>query len=73
MFPGEMADRPQLFIQGNFIFKREQLTYHVLSDGTDRYLYGMGRIAQQTPNGLLYFLPDALGMVPYHLYRDSWD
>jgi RHS repeat-associated protein len=35
----------------------------VLSDGTDRYLYGMGRIAQQTPNGLLYFLPDALGTV----------
>jgi RHS repeat-associated protein len=33
----------------------------VLSDGTDRYLYGMGRIAQQTPNGLQYFLPDALG------------
>jgi RHS repeat-associated protein len=33
----------------------------VLSDGTNRYLYGMGRIAQQTPNGLQYFLPDALG------------
>jgi RHS repeat-associated protein len=35
----------------------------VLSDGTNRYLYGMGRIAQQTPNGLQYFLPDALGSV----------
>jgi RHS repeat-associated protein len=33
----------------------------VLADGTDRYLYGMGRIAQQTPGGLQYFLPDALG------------
>jgi hypothetical protein len=31
----------------------------VLSDGINRYLYGMGRIAQQTPNGLQYFLPDA--------------
>ncbi len=35
----------------------------VLADGTNRYLYGMGRIAQQTPNGLQYFLPDALGSV----------
>ena len=35
----------------------------MLSDGTNRYLYGMGRIAQQTPNGLQYFLPDALGSV----------
>jgi len=35
----------------------------VLADGTDRYLYGMGRIAQQTPNGWQYFLPDALGSV----------
>jgi RHS repeat-associated protein len=33
----------------------------VLADGTNRYLYAMGRIAQQTPNGLQYFLPDALG------------
>jgi RHS repeat-associated protein len=35
----------------------------VLSDGTNRYLYGMGRIAQQAPNGLQYFLPDGLGSV----------
>jgi RHS repeat-associated protein len=35
----------------------------VLSDGTNHYLYGMGRIAQQAPNGLQYFLPDALGSV----------
>jgi RHS repeat-associated protein len=33
----------------------------VLADGANRYLYGMGRIAQQTPGGLQYFLPDALG------------
>jgi RHS repeat-associated protein len=33
----------------------------VLADGTNRYLYGMGRIAQQAPNGWQYFLPDALG------------
>ncbi len=33
----------------------------VLADGANRYLYGMGRIAQQTPAGLHYFLPDALG------------
>jgi hypothetical protein len=39
----------------------------VLSDGTDRYLYGMGRIAQQTPSGLQYFLSDGLGTVPFHL------
>jgi hypothetical protein len=30
----------------------------VLADGTNRYLYGVGRIAQQTPTGLQYFLPD---------------
>jgi RHS repeat-associated protein len=33
----------------------------VLADGANRYLYGMGRIAQQTPGGWQYFLPDALG------------
>jgi RHS repeat-associated protein len=33
----------------------------VLADGANRYLYGMGRIAQQAPGGLQYFLPDALG------------
>ena len=31
----------------------------VLADGANRYLYGIGRIAQQTPSGLQYFLPDA--------------
>jgi hypothetical protein len=31
----------------------------VLADGANRYLYGMGRIAQQAPCGLQYFLPDA--------------
>jgi hypothetical protein len=35
----------------------------VLADDTNRYLYGMGRIAQQMPNGWQYFLPDALGSV----------
>jgi RHS repeat-associated protein len=33
----------------------------VLADGASRYLYGLGRIAQQAPNGWQYFLPDALG------------
>jgi RHS repeat-associated protein len=33
----------------------------VLADDANRYLYGMGRIAQQTPGGWQYFLPDALG------------
>ena len=32
----------------------------VLADGTNRYLYGMGRIAQQAPTGWQVFLPDAL-------------
>ncbi len=35
----------------------------VLSDGTDTYLYGAGRIAQQSAAGKQYFLGDALGSV----------
>jgi YD repeat-containing protein len=35
----------------------------VLSDGTDTYLYGNGRIAQSDASGAQYFLGDALGSV----------
>jgi hypothetical protein len=35
----------------------------VLSDGTDTYLYGNGRIAQYDASGAQYFLNDALGSV----------
>ncbi len=35
----------------------------VLADGTDTYLYGAGRIAQQSAAGKEYFLGDALGSV----------
>jgi hypothetical protein len=35
----------------------------VLSDGTDTYLYGNGRIAQYDASGAQYFLGDALGSV----------
>ena len=35
----------------------------VLSDGTDTYLYGDGRIAQSDTSGAQYFLGDALGSV----------
>jgi hypothetical protein len=36
----------------------------VLADGTNTYLYGAGRIAQNsTANGKQYFLGDALGSV----------
>ena len=35
----------------------------VLSDGTFTYLYGMGRIAQQSTADMQYFLGDALGSV----------
>jgi RHS repeat-associated protein len=35
----------------------------VLSDGTNTYLYGVGRIAQESTSGEAYFLADALGSV----------
>jgi len=35
----------------------------VLADGTNTYLYGLGRIAQQGPETTQYFLADALGSV----------
>ncbi|MDX9864023.1 MAG: DUF6531 domain-containing protein, partial [Anaerolineaceae bacterium] len=35
----------------------------VLDDGTNAYLYGRDRIAQEDTNGMLYFIPDALGSV----------
>jgi len=35
----------------------------VLDDGTNAYLYGSDRIAQEDTNGMLYFIPDALGSV----------
>jgi RHS repeat-associated protein len=34
-----------------------------LSDGTNHYIYGLGRIAQVNSNGTEYFLTDALGSV----------
>lgn len=35
----------------------------VLSDGSNTYLYGLGRIGEQQPDGRLYHLGDALGSV----------
>ena len=35
----------------------------VLDDGTNVYLYGRDRLAQEDTNGMLYFIPDALGSV----------
>ena len=35
----------------------------VLDDGTNAYLYGLDRIAQEDTSGMLYFIPDALGSV----------
>jgi YD repeat-containing protein len=35
----------------------------VLADGTNAYLYGLSRIAQQNTSSTDYFLPDALGSV----------
>jgi RHS repeat-associated protein len=35
----------------------------VLVDGTNAYLYGLGRIGEEQPDGWLYHLPDALGSV----------
>jgi len=35
----------------------------VLSDGTNTYLYGLDRLAQQNASGKGYFLPDGLGSV----------
>ena len=35
----------------------------VLSDGTNTYLFGIGRIAQESTSGKQYFLEDALGSV----------
>jgi len=35
----------------------------VLSDGTNTYLYGLGRIGEQQANGFVYHLGDALGSV----------
>jgi len=34
-----------------------------LSDGTNNYIYGVGRIAQVNTSGTEYFLGDALGSV----------
>ncbi|MBI9047413.1 MAG: RHS repeat-associated core domain-containing protein [Anaerolineaceae bacterium] len=35
----------------------------VLDDGTNEYLYGLDRIAQEDTGGMLYFISDALGSV----------
>jgi hypothetical protein len=35
----------------------------VLVDGSNSYLYGLGRIGEQQPGGFVYHLPDALGSV----------
>jgi RHS repeat-associated protein len=35
----------------------------VLADGTNAYMYGLGRIGEAQPDGWMYHLPDALGSV----------
>lgn len=35
----------------------------VLADKTNRYVYGLGRVSEQSAAGTDYFLPDALGSV----------
>jgi hypothetical protein len=35
----------------------------LLSDETNAYLYGMGQIGEEQPNGWQYYLGDALGSV----------
>ncbi len=43
----------------------------VLSDGENTYLYGLGRIAQKSADGIDYFLPDALGSLRQIAGQDS--
>lgn len=35
----------------------------VLTDGTDSYLYGLGRIGEYDSTDWMYYMPDALGSV----------
>jgi len=45
----------------NFTLDLNSGLTQVLSDGSNTYLYGLGRIAQQSASGKEYFLHDALG------------
>lgn len=59
-----LGDRYQQVVNGETITYTLDLAAalpQVLADGTNTYLYGMGRIAQQNTNGMAYYLPDALG------------
>ncbi len=59
-----LGDRYQQTINGETITFTLDLAAgltQVLDDGINTYIYGIGRIAQQTPSGAEYFLPDAIG------------
>ena len=47
----------------------------VLADGTNTYLYGVGRIGEEQPTGFAYHLSDTLGSVRQltdaHGHRDT--
>ena len=61
-----LGDRLQETVNGQtttFVMDLNGSLSQVLNDGTNDYLYGMDRIAQQNGSDTEYFLADALGSV----------
>ncbi len=61
-----LGDRLQQTVDSentNYSLDQASSLTQVLSDGTNTYLYGVGRIAQESTSGEQYFLADALGSV----------
>lgn len=61
-----LGDRYQQIANGspvNYTLDLSGALSQVLSDGQNTYLYGLGRIAQESLAGKEYFLPDGLGSV----------
>ncbi len=61
-----LGDRLQEIVNGQtttFAMDLNTGLTQALSDGTNTYIYGNGRIAQANGTGTEYFLPDALGSV----------
>ncbi|MBI1801352.1 MAG: RHS repeat-associated core domain-containing protein, partial [Chloroflexi bacterium] len=61
-----LSDRLRQTVNGaptNYTLDLNAGLTQVLADGTNTYLYGNGRIAQQSTTGTDYFLGDALGSV----------
>ncbi|MBI9045997.1 MAG: hypothetical protein JEZ06_16010 [Anaerolineaceae bacterium] len=73
----EMGDRVRQTVNStntvDYVLDTLNQYTQVLSDGSNSYLYGLGRIGEKNATDSLYHLPDALGNVAKTTTYDPFD